>query len=78
VEIKQSKQVSFINRRGVINPLTGHEHPSVYIKMIAGKGSNASQYPLMQPIGAKAVGNYRPMTEDTLTFSLGYQMEQFI
>ena len=46
--------------------------------MIVGKGSNALQYNLMQPIGAKAVCNYRPMTEDTLTFSLGYQMEQFI
>jgi hypothetical protein len=78
VDIKQSKQVSFINRRGVINPLTDHEHPLVYIKMIVGKGSNALQYTLMQPIGAKAVCNYRPMTEDTLTFSLGYQMEQFI
>ena len=32
---------------------------------------------LMQPTGARAVGNYRPMTEDILTFSFGYQMEQF-
>jgi hypothetical protein len=78
VDIKQSKQVSFINRRGVINPLTGHEHPPVYTEMIIGKGSNALQYTLMQPIGAKVVCNYRPMTEDTLTFSLGYQMKQFI
>lgn len=38
--------------------------------MIVGKGSNASQYTLMQPIGAKAVCNYRPMTED-INFQLG-------